>query len=67
MTPVTDPPQCAWCDAADSLKARVGLEAPLYECSCCAKLTRVDEKNLAYRAEPRRTDVSGHMIEGHDY
>ena len=59
--PQTPLPDCAWCDAADSLTEIVGLEVRLFECSCCAKLTQVDEKNRAHR-EPRRTDVSGNQM-----
>ena len=59
--PQTTLPDCAWCSAADTLTEIVGLEARLYECSCCTKLTRVDAKNRPHR-EPRQTDVSGNQM-----
>ena len=59
--PLTPLPDCSWCDAADSLTEIVRAEARLYLCSCCSKVTRVDEKNRPHR-EPRQLDVSGHQM-----
>ena len=61
--PQTPLPDCAWCSAAEPLAEIRGAEARLYECSCCSKLPRVDEKNRAHRA-PRQTDVSGNQMYG---
>lgn len=54
---VTDLPDCPWCDTAQSLtKVIIGLETPIYECSCCSKLFSLDNKNRAQRVPQREKD-----------
>ena len=60
-------PDCAWCDAAATLKeAYVEQGVTFCECSCCGKLTRVDCENNAHRVEPRPDvrDVNGVVMYG---
>ena len=60
MMPTT--PNCAWCEAVNTLEhVWTELGSDYYICSCCAKHTRVDEREGAQRVQPRREwlDVSG--------
>lgn len=48
------PPQCAWCDAADSLTEEwAEMGTVYYHCGVCSHRTRVDPKGLEHRAESR--------------
>lgn len=62
-------PDCAWCDAAETLDhVWTEMGVGYYQCTCCEKFTRVGHDGISQRIiEPSREpacDVSGQLIDG---
>ena len=62
---MASPPDCAWCDAADSLDELFCEHGvTYYTCTCCAKTTRVPYQGVPERttARPEVLDISGTLV-----
>lgn len=56
-------PECPSCSSPDGLKAEwTEMGVQFCTCECCGKDCRVDHNGRVYRAEPRRTDLSGNEM-----
>ena len=48
--------ECPWCDCADTLVEMIGLEARVFECSCCSMRCYVDHSGRVHKVAQRKSD-----------